>query len=409
MQKGSVTLPSIIDMLESISWLVIQCAGIVLVASLSFFLTRSIQRKFLNYWTVAWFCLAAALLALIVAPRFGQQKPFVIVYALGEYIFGLLFVAGCHNYVTGAELTRRHFYRLIPFAVVAIVMLYLPVSNLTKFTVHSLILSSLFVAALYFLRAARRRGPATPGLRVMTVALLLLALDLLHYAALFSYANIVGMESWLSYLKYASIYDLILEILLGFGTVMVVMEDIRREVEEANRKLISTRDRLEKLARLDPLTEALNRHAFYSLIEKRPVPAVSEVSGCAVVVDIDNLKPINDSYGHTVGDAAIREVCHSIRSVIRADDLLFRWGGDEFLILFFNISEVEARNRIHEMETALDNSQLPGLPDSLPLVVSYGIACYNAIGQIEEAIDRADSAMYAKKQARKTRGSQKAI
>lgn len=397
-------------MLESISWLVIQCSGIVLVASLSFFLTRSIQRKFLSYWTVAWFCLAAALLALIIGPRFGQQqKPFVIVYALGEYIFGLLFVAGCRNYVTGVELTRRHFYGIIPFAVVAIVLLYLPVGNLTKFTIHSLILSGLFVTALYFLQAARKHGPATPGLRVMTVALLLLALDFLHYAALFSYANIVGMESWLSYLKYASIYDLILEILLGFGTVMIVMEDIRREVEEANRELITTRDRLEKLARLDPLTEALNRHAFYSLIEKRPSSATSEVSGCAVVVDIDNLKPINDSYGHTVGDAAIREVCHSIRSVIRADDLLFRWGGDEFLILFFNIAEVEARSRIHEMETALGKNQLPGLPDSLPLVVSYGIACYNTISQIEEAIDKADSAMYVKKQGRKARGSQRAV
>lgn len=397
-------------MLQSVSWLIIQFSGIVLVASLSLFLTRSIQRKFLVYWTIAWFCLAGALLALIIGPNIGQrEKVFVIVYALGEYTFGLMFIFGCQNYVTGASLTRRHLYKLIPFAVLAVALSYLPLSSLTKFTIHSLILSGFFVAALYVLQAARRRGPATPGLRVMTVALLLLAVDFLHYAALLTYANLIGMESWLSYLRYSSIYDLILEILLGFGTVVVVMEDIRREVEEANRELIATRDRLEKLARLDPLTEALNRHAFYSLIEKRPMPAASEISGCAVVVDIDNLKPINDSYGHTVGDAAIREVCHNIRSVIRADDLLFRWGGDEFLILFFNISEVEARRRIHDMDVTLVERQLPGLPDTIPLVVSYGIACFTTISQIEEAIDRADSAMYVKKQGRKARGNQKVI
>ena len=58
-----------------------------------------------------------------------------------------------------------------------------------------------------------------------------------------------------------------------------------------------------------------------------------ELAGTAVIADIDNLKSINDQFGHAAGDAAIRAVATAIRSLIRADDLLFRWGGDEFLLV----------------------------------------------------------------------------
>ncbi len=54
---------------------------------------------------------------------------------------------------------------------------------------------------------------------------------------------------------------------------------------------------------------------------------------------MDNLKAINDGLGHTAGDKAIREVAGAIRSVIRADDLLFRWGGDEFLVVLVGLPE----------------------------------------------------------------------
>ncbi|HSE98216.1 MAG TPA: GGDEF domain-containing protein, partial [Blastocatellia bacterium] len=222
-----------------------------------------------------------------------------------------------------------------------------------------------------------------------------------HYVPVMSYIEFFNDSMKLPYLQYTSIYDLILEILLGFGTVMVVMEDMRHEVEAANRELVAARDRLEVLARIDPLTEALNRHAFHSLLEKRQDPPAGGVSGCVVVIDIDNLKPINDRLGHTAGDAAIREVARCLRSVIRADDLLFRWGGDEFLILLFNISEPEARRRIDDLDAVLAETRLPGSTDAVPLIVSYGLASFTDLAQVEHAIEKADSAMYARKQSRK--------
>ena len=99
--------------------------------------------------------------------------------------------------------------------------------------------------------------------------MLLLAISFLHYVPVFAARKgLWGITVPASYLHYTSVFDLLFEILLGFGTVMVLMESVRREVEMANRKLLEARDQLELLVQMDPLTEALNRHAFHSLLRR---------------------------------------------------------------------------------------------------------------------------------------------
>lgn len=161
--------------------------------------------------------------------------------------------------------------------------------------------------------------------------------------------------------------------------------------------------RLEILARRDPLTEALNRHAFYSLLDKKRVFPFQATGGCVAVVDLNDLKKINDAYGHAVGDAAIRRVASTIRSIVRADDLVFRWGGDEFLIVLFGLSEAEVRTRL----TALNESILPVGPEpqrDVPVTVAVGVAHFDDVADLTLAIERADRGMYAAKQ--RTRGEQ---
>ncbi len=381
------------------TWLIVQCVGVLLITILSILVARSVRRTFLDYWTVAWVCLSLSLVSLAISIRFYAQEGFsLIFYFLGEYAFGYFFIAGCRNYATGGRLTRRHLSALIPFGLLAVVLAMTKSDFNRRFIIHAAVLTGFFIGALIALKPARGQHPRSLGLRVMAVALLLLALDFMHYVAVLSY--IVWNDQQLQYLRFTAVFDLILETLLGFGAVMLVLEDARHEVEATNRELVAARDRLEILARMDPLTEALNRHAFHSLFETKE-EFYDNSSGCAVVIDIDNLKPINDRYGHTVGDAAIREVARRIRSVIRADDLLFRWGGDEFLILFFNMKKDEAHKRIEKMNAALNSIQLNDHSSTIPLVVSYGVESFSAVNQIEQAIDKADSAMYANKHSRK--------
>src|ERR1041384_3704570 len=145
---------------------------------------------------------------------------------------------------------------------------------------------------------------------------------------------------------------------LGFGMVMLLMKSVRREVEMANRKLLEARDQLELLVQMDPLTEALNRHAFHSLLRRPEAGHDTVTSGSVAILDIDNLKPINDTLGHTTGDKAIRAVARATRSLVRADDMLFRWGGDEFLVLMFKLPQPDASRRMEKLNQILaENSE----------------------------------------------------
>jgi predicted signal transduction protein with EAL and GGDEF domain len=162
---------------------------------------------------------------------------------------------------------------------------------------------------------------AGPGFYVMAGALAVLCLDFAHDLPAFLWTTQWPEPGSIWCLRYTPFVDQIMELLLGFGMVMVTMERIRRDLERANAKL-------EVVAQFDPLTEALNRHAFHAMGLSGSERGSQPVSrGCVAVVDMDNLKAINDSLGHAAGDLALRVVAKGIRSVIRADDLLFRWGG----------------------------------------------------------------------------------
>jgi len=204
-----------------------------------------------------------------------------------------------------------------------------------------------------------------------------------------------------AYSAYTSLYDLIIEVVVGFGIVMVVMEDVRGELERANAELRLARDRMETMARTDALTDSLNRHAFYSMAAQRRSGGEGGRGGCVVLLDLDGLKAINDSHGHAAGDAAIRAVARAIRSTVRADDLIFRWGGDEFLVLLHGLPPGEARRRFEALDPALQQVEVPGNRTSVRVRVSFGVAPFSDAQPLERAIEAADSAMYSLKQARR--------
>jgi diguanylate cyclase (GGDEF)-like protein len=262
-------------------------------------------------------------------------------------------------------------------------------------------MAGLFAASFFVLLPALRRPEASHGLRVMAAALFLLTIDFLHYVPVFgARKGLWGITVPSSYLQYTSIFDLILEILLGFGTMMLLLEGVRHEVEAVNRKLTTAHDKLELLARMDPLTEALNRHAFHSLLSSNEGGRESETDGCVAVIDVDNLKPINDTLGHNVGDKAIRAVARAVRSLIRADDMLFRWGGDEFLVLMFKLPETEAARRMNTLNGVLERYAEEWTQAPVRITVSAGVCGFASVQGLAQAIESADKAMYRSKQSR---------
>jgi len=118
--------------------------------------------------------------------------------------------------------------------------------------------------------------------------------------------------------------------------------------------------------------------------------------------DIDGLKNINDCFGHSAGDAAIRVVVRSIRDIIRAEDLIYRWGGDEFFVIMVSMDAEMAETRMSRLENLLRSVKLDGVQEPMTIGVSWGFRDFTDIADLEKAISDADAEMYRRKRGRQT-------
>jgi diguanylate cyclase (GGDEF)-like protein len=384
----------------SLDAVLLQAIGILPLAALSFLLSRSIQRDYLRYFWRAWWSLAVALFALYLSLRLPAARaglePF---YFFGEYAFAGLILAGCRNLATGARVGRRQWWLLLPFAALAVAVAQLHDDFAVRFVPHAAAMAALFALALHAVRHVPPAGRGRIGTPLLQLSLLALVVLFANYVLVPAWARSAGAGLPPAYAHYASLFDLLLETLLGFGTLIVVLEREHRALELANDQLRAAREKLETMAQVDPLTASLNRHAFYSMVEG--YRAAGEASGCVAVVDLDALKAINDTFGHAAGDAAIRATARAIRQVVRADDLVFRWGGDEFLVVLFGVLEEEARRRLEGLDAMLAVVPVPGSKEPLTVTVSTGVAAFATVTGLEKALEAADERMYRRKLTRR--------
>jgi diguanylate cyclase (GGDEF)-like protein len=388
-----------IFVVPSLVSLVVQAVGALLIATLCMVLQKTVRREPLVYWGAGWFALFVALVALFFSFLAPYQRLGQGVYIFGEYLFGYLVIAGCRRFVTDRPPNPKEAWLLAPALFFAVYLPLLGRGDDDVFrTVHTLICAYLFVVAFRVIRKANA-DHGIAGLRVMKTSLVLLTIDYAHYTPLFAASAYGLVPKSLPYVEYAPLYDLIFLVLLAFGMVMLVTGEVQHELQLANARLARTRDRLETMAQLDHLTSALNRHAFYSIIEDPRSGNRMALHGCAAIADVDNLKTINDRYGHAAGDGAIRAVAARIRAVIRADDLLFRWGGDEFLILLIGLSETEARERLDDLNYSLKQTTITGVGGAVDISVTVGYASFESAASLDEVIALADTAMYSRKKA----------
>ena len=381
--------------------LIVQFTGIFLITVMSLFLRRSLKTVASGYWAIAWSSLSVALFSL----SFGFNSPSIVaylfsIYLFAEYFFGLMLIFGCLSLAGNFELATRHKLLILPFAAIAFVLPFSAEDFNFIFNLHALLLSGLFASAFFALRNSQIR---TFGWRVMRVALLFLALDFFHYAVVFTLLEInPNILPEKNYLAFEPIIDLVLEVLLGFGMVIILLEQVLQEVQKANEKLEEAHEKLEHIAHVDPLTTAFNRHAFHGFLKKRGAEENS-VAGCVGFFDIDDLKPINDQHGHTAGDMAIRAVVGAIRNLMRAEDLIYRWGGDEFFVIMVSMNAEMARERMNVLERMLTDIRIEGMDAPLTIRVSFGFNDFSDAWNLEQAVKSADEEMYRRKQERKLR------
>lgn len=158
---------------------------------------------------------------------------------------------------------------------------------------------------------------------------------------------------------------------------------------------IEVRKRLEEEIRLDPLTRILNKKAFREEVEAFLENAGEQETAAFYVIDIDDFKEINDTFGHTVGDMVISDIAHLIREQFRSDDLVGRVGGDEFAVLMKHSEREHARKKAQTLSKT-GRKNLAGDGVELTVTLSIGITVWKkeGTGSYVDLFDQADQALY---------------
>ncbi len=157
---------------------------------------------------------------------------------------------------------------------------------------------------------------------------------------------------------------------------------------------------LEKAAYLDPLTEVGNRRYTETSLKKCLDEAGSHHTPYGVLfLDVDHFKPINDTYGHLVGDRVLRMVAKTVHHNLLADDFIGRWGGDEFLVILHNVEAEKISSVANKLRILINTAQLMLDEAKVKATVSIGGTAVETGDSVETILERTDQALYAAKSA----------
>ncbi len=153
-----------------------------------------------------------------------------------------------------------------------------------------------------------------------------------------------------------------------------------------------------QLSRQDPLTKLLNRRAMYEVLEVEIERFGRNHNPFSLLIaDIDYFKKFNDKYGHDCGDAILLMISETLENMIRKQDKVARWGGEEFLIILPETDSDGAAKLAEKLRQALETSLLEHKSEKLNITMSFGVSQYIPKMNIDTSINAADEALYMAK------------
>ena len=173
-------------------------------------------------------------------------------------------------------------------------------------------------------------------------------------------------------------------------TLKQLTENQKAQLDETTEQRAAQDQKLKEELYKDPLTGAYNRRYYEEVVRKSVGPA-----GVALL-DVDDFKICNDTYGHHAGDVALEAAAKAIQSCIRSSDLLIRYGGDEFLLVLPGIPGDFLQTKLEQIRTATQMTSVPGY-SHFRLSLSIGGAIQSLADPMENIVRRADWLMYQAK------------
>jgi diguanylate cyclase (GGDEF)-like protein len=170
---------------------------------------------------------------------------------------------------------------------------------------------------------------------------------------------------------------------------------------ETSAKLEELNEELQELSNRDPLTHSYNRRYFSDVSQKMlNLASRANHSLSVIILDIDNFKTINDNYGHSVGDNVIITLARSLEEYVRTSDVISRFGGEEFVILLYNVSLNNGKKIAEKIRKNVENLKIETKQGDVEFTLSLGVAQYDKeqdYNNLEHTITRADKALYLAK------------
>jgi diguanylate cyclase (GGDEF)-like protein len=341
---------------------------------------------------------------LIVAHTYVNEKLGAMAYGISQLLgvlSSLSFVVAADAYRQRPRLKRGYGMVILP---IAIYFIFLPVALGPRIVFalgHLLIAAGMATAAvahLLLLRYSRLLGATIVGGALLAMA----GINVWMGAT-------IGSPDGSASLTPALVGISIVFLVAALGQQLMTFEDMTYELRQTNRRLETAQNELRQLVITDALTGTRNRRFFDEVIGRELQRHRRYRTPLSIVfIDIDRFKAINDTLGHETGDRVLREVAVFLLRNIREADYVFRWGGDEFLVLI-SCTEQEALRRAAALQAGFANSPtVAGLPSG----VGLSIGCVEVSPDTEDIlplITAADERMYAdKKHHRAARQRQRA-
>ena len=197
----------------------------------------------------------------------------------------------------------------------------------------------------------------------------------------------------------------LISIIIWAGLLNAMRAGNRLEKADALRR--AAEERLERIATHDPLTGCLNRAGLEQAQYRTPADTETDESWAIGVFDLDHFKRINDTYGHRIGDRVLQEVRPALSRVMRPDERITRWGGEEF-VLCLRYSDLKVLEmRVEEMRLALaripERLQTAGKLAPRRVTASVGVCLYEASQGFAETLAKADDALFTAKKTGRDR------
>lgn len=178
----------------------------------------------------------------------------------------------------------------------------------------------------------------------------------------------------------------------AFNTMVKKLEKDIQDLKDKEEEIL-------RLSEIDGLTKLYNRKKLDALLDAE-ISRAGRKNGvfCIAIMDVDDFKKINDTYGHLVGDNKLRVISMALKNNFRKSDIAGRWGGEEFLIILPDTDLEAAQIVVERVRQAIEETSCTKLPK---MTVSFGVAEYSGSMQATELLNRADKALYQAKRTGK--------